>query len=111
MGLIEEEVARKRDWLTPSQFTQVYTVLKLFPGPFSTQMADLHWKSPRADSRRIRDFRLLCLTLRSVGFVFQFLVRQTWRNPRGRSEFFGFQFGALVIIFQVGDHDGKTLLV
>ena len=39
MAMLEEEFAIKRDWITPAHFAEIYTVLKLCPGPLSTQMA------------------------------------------------------------------------
>ena len=39
MAMLEEEFAVKRDWITPAHFSEIYTVLKLCPGPLSTQMA------------------------------------------------------------------------
>ncbi len=41
MGMIEEETTRKRAWITPQKFAEVYSVCKLLPGPQSTQMAIL----------------------------------------------------------------------
>src|SRR5690242_5032419 len=39
MAMMEEEAVRKREWLTPEEFGEVYAVCKLLPGPVGTQMA------------------------------------------------------------------------
>lgn len=39
MAMMEEEAVRKRKWLTPAEFGEVYAICKLLPGPVATQMA------------------------------------------------------------------------
>ena len=39
MAMMEEEAVRKRGWMTPAQFSEIYAVCKVLPGPVSTQMA------------------------------------------------------------------------
>ncbi len=39
MGMMEEEACRKRAWVTPAQFAEIYAVCKILPGPVATQMA------------------------------------------------------------------------
>lgn len=39
IALMEEELSRKRKWVTNSEFAEMYAVCKLLPGPVSTQMA------------------------------------------------------------------------
>lgn len=39
MAMMEEEVSRKRQWLSASQFAEIYAVCKVLPGPAATQMA------------------------------------------------------------------------
>jgi chromate transporter len=39
MAMMEEETSRKRGWITPKRFTELYAVCKVLPGPVSTQMA------------------------------------------------------------------------
>lgn len=100
MGLIEEEVTRKRDWLSPSQFTQVYTVLKLFPGPFSTQMA-VYIGNLRGGllGAFVTFVSFVSPSVLSVLFLSFLYVKHGGIHTGGQS-FFGFQLGALVIIFQ-----------
>lgn len=38
MGMLEEEVCQKRRWISPEKYAQMYAILKLAPGPLSTQM-------------------------------------------------------------------------
>jgi chromate transporter len=100
MGLIEEEVARKRNWLTPSQFTQVYTVLKLFPGPFSTQMA-IYVGNLRGGllGAIITFISFVSPSVLSVLLLSYLYIKQGAIHAGGQT-FFGFQLAALVIIFQ-----------
>jgi chromate transporter len=100
MGLIEEEVTRKRDWLTPGQFAQVYTVLKLFPGPFSTQMAIYIGNLRAGLLGAITVFvSYISPSVLSVLFLSYLYVKHGGIQTSGQA-FFGFQLGALVIIFQ-----------
>ncbi|MEK6705010.1 MAG: chromate efflux transporter [Bdellovibrionota bacterium] len=39
MAMIEEEICRRRRWFSSEHFAEMYAVLKLLPGPISTQMA------------------------------------------------------------------------
>lgn len=39
MGMLEDEFCTKRKWLTTQHFSEVYALLKVMPGPVSTQMA------------------------------------------------------------------------
>jgi chromate transporter len=39
IAMIEEEVVRKRAWISESLFSEHYAICKLLPGPVSTQMA------------------------------------------------------------------------
>lgn len=39
MGMMEEEFCSRRKWLSTRQFSQVYALLKIMPGPITTQMA------------------------------------------------------------------------
>jgi chromate transporter len=39
MAMMEEEVSRKRSWVTPLQFAEIYALCKILPGPVSSQMA------------------------------------------------------------------------
>jgi chromate transporter len=100
MGLIEEEVVRKRKWLTVSQFTQVYTVLKLFPGPFSTQMA-IYVGNLRGGllGAIVTFIAFISPSVLSVLILSYFYVKQGAIHASGQT-FFGFQLAALVIIFQ-----------
>lgn len=39
VGLLEEELVKKKKWLSSEKFSQLFSVCKLLPGPISTQMA------------------------------------------------------------------------
>lgn len=39
MAMMEEEVAKRRAWITRQDFAQMYAICKLLPGPMATQMA------------------------------------------------------------------------
>lgn len=39
MAMMEQEAVRRRSWVTPSEFAEIYAVCKVLPGPVSTQMA------------------------------------------------------------------------
>lgn len=39
VALMEEETSRKRKWITPERFAELYAVCKLMPGPVATQVA------------------------------------------------------------------------
>lgn len=39
MGMMEQEFCAQRNWLSREQFFEVYALLKMMPGPISTQMA------------------------------------------------------------------------
>src|SRR5258708_10408356 len=39
IAMIEEEVARRRRWLTEQEFAEIYSVCKLLPGTVSLQVA------------------------------------------------------------------------
>jgi chromate transporter len=39
MAMMEEETSRKRGWISADEFSEIYAVCKMLPGPVSTQMA------------------------------------------------------------------------
>lgn len=39
IAILEEEVARKRNWITSQEFAETYAICKIFPGPISSQMS------------------------------------------------------------------------
>jgi chromate transporter len=39
MAMMEEEAVRKRNWVTESQYNEMYAITKMLPGPASTQLA------------------------------------------------------------------------
>src|SRR4051812_13001173 len=39
IAMMEEEICRKRRWVSDTQFAEVYAICKMLPGPVATQVA------------------------------------------------------------------------
>ena len=39
IAMMEEETSRKRGWITPERFAEIYSLCKILPGPVATQLA------------------------------------------------------------------------
>lgn len=99
MGMMEQEFCAQRKWLTREQFFEVYALLKMMPGPISTQMAIY--------LGNIRKGRLGGI-LAGIAFIFpsflmvlflSYFYVQVGKKYETWSGFFsGLQSGALVVI-------------
>ncbi len=118
IALMEEEVVRKRAWLSAQEFAEIYAVVKLLPGPVATQMA-IHVGRIRASGTRGFGLATLGGTLAGVCFIFPALLlilgmsayyvkqgldvssRRNAAELGGTLRFtFGAQLGALIVIVQ-----------
>ncbi|MGZ3689815.1 MAG: chromate efflux transporter, partial [Bdellovibrionota bacterium] len=98
MGMMEEEACQKRKWLSTTDFAEIYTVVKMLPGPASTQMA-VYLGYLRGGVVG----GILAGTLFILPCFFVVLGYSIWYSQRGAVAMgspvlFGFQLGALVVI-------------
>lgn len=99
MALLEQEFVRRRKWITEKNFTEIYTVLKILPGPLSTQMV-IHLGHGQGGA--------LGGVLAAFGFIFPafflLLILSFFYVHSGAvldsTRYLGFQLGALVLIIQ-----------
>jgi chromate transporter len=100
MAMMEEEACRKRKWLSHEHFAEIYALLKMLPGPISTQMA-VYLGSLRA-GRWGGAFSGILFVLPSflllLGLSYLYVQAGTRLTGGLSGVFSGLQVGALVVI-------------
>lgn len=99
IAMMEEEVCRRRKWISPQKFSETYAILKVMPGPISSQMAIFLGRLRGGGIGGI--VAGLCFILPA----FLFVLGLSWfyvaygGAGRGMAAFLpGFQAGAIVVI-------------
>ena len=99
VAMFEDEFARKRKWISTEHYSEIYTVLKLCPGPLSTQMAIYLGRMRAGNLGGL--VAGVCYIL--PAFVMLLVLSDLYVRSGGvisADRFLGFQLGALVVILQ-----------
>ena len=98
IAMMEEELVRKRGWLSSQRFGEMYAVCKLLPGPVSTQMAIyLGFECLGRSAGALCGFVFVVPSfLLVLGFSFAYVTYGL--TDRFVALFSGMQAGALVVI-------------
>lgn len=110
ISMMEEEVVKKRRWITPEQFSKSFALLKVFPGPVATQLA-IHLGRLRAGRWGGVAAGLLFILpsfffILALGILLDGLTVLSWKN----SFVGGMQVASLGVIFHGAYRLAKTNL-
>lgn len=99
IGMMEEEFVRKREWVAPSRFAEIYAVCKLLPGPIGPQVAIAVGK----ECSGVRGGIAAGLAFILPSFLFVVAIAALYSSghaiPKQDRLLHGVQLGALSVVF------------
>jgi chromate transporter len=98
MAMMEQETSRKRAWVSPAQFSEIYALCKILPGPVATQMAIYLGFVRGGTAGGIVSGGLFILPSFLAVLLFSFLYTHFGMVQKAGPLFAAMQAGALVVI-------------